>query len=188
MKFSKKFIVKIPKDIKIIYYTNQNFIVLIGPLGRKILKLELKLILKNDFIYVTKIPTLKLTDAKKKIIKPICGTTVALLKQSILETSVILSKKLQLVGVGYKVFPVNLNDSEFLQLKLGFSHSIFYKIPETIKIKTIKSVSVYIFCNSNYLVSQIAATLRSYKLPEPYKGKGILYDNEKILLKEGKKV
>ena len=188
MKLSKKNSVKIPKDIKIIYYTDQNFITLIGPLTRKTLKLKLKLFLKNDSIYVTKILNTKTTNTRKKSIKSLCGTTAALLKQAILETSIILTKKLQIIGVGYKVFPVNFNNSEYLQFKLGFSHSIFYKIPKSVEIKPIKSVYVYIFGNSYTTVTQTAANIRSYKLPEPYKGKGILYENEKIILKEGKKV
>ena len=91
MKLSKKFSVKIPKDIKIIYYTEQNFIVLIGPLGRKILKLKLKLFLttKRNYIYVTKIQSENLTDNRKKTLRALCGTTVASLKQIILEISVI---------------------------------------------------------------------------------------------------
>lgn len=75
-----------------------------------------------------------------------------------------------------------------MQFKLGFSHSIYYKIPEALKIVPVKSVFIYVFGNSYYNVTQAAATIRSYKSPEPYKGKGILYENEKISLKEGKKV
>ena len=190
MKFSKKFSVKIPKDIKIIYYTQQNYIMLISPLGQRTLKLNLKLLITNqkNYIYVTKIPSKKLLDNRKKTLKSLCGTTVASLKQLILEISVVLSKKIKLVGVGYKVFPVNYHNEELLQFKLGFSHSIFYKIPKTLRIIPVKSTFIYIFGNSYYRVTQAAANIRSYKFPEPYKGKGILYENEKIILKEGKKV
>lgn len=190
MKFSKKFSVKIPKDIKIIYYTQQNYIMLISPLGQKVLKLKLKLLItnQNNYIYVTKIPSEILLDSRKKTLKSLCGTTVALLKQLILEISVVLSKKIKLVGVGYKVFPITSHKKGLLQFKLGFSHSIYYKIPEALKIVPVKSVFIYVFGNSYYSVTQAAATIRSYKSPEPYKGKGILYENEKISLKEGKKV
>ena len=99
-----------------------------------------------------------------------------------------MTKKLQIIGVGYKVFPVNLNNSDYLQFKLGFSHSIFYKIPKSVQIKPVKSIYLYIFGDSYTTVTQTAANIRSYKLPEPYKGKGILYEDEKIVLKEGKKV
>lgn len=188
MKLSKKFSVKVPKDIKIIYYKNKNFITLIGPIGKKTLQLQLKIILKNDCIYITKLSNEKNLGVKKKMLKALCGTTTALLRQVILETSIILTKKLKLIGVGYKVFPVNLENKQFLEFKLGFSHSIYYKIPKTLEIRPIKSTFIYIFGNSYSSLTQIAANIRSYKSPEPYKGKGILYENENVKLKEGKKV
>ena len=188
MKLSKKFSLKIPKDIQIIYYKNKNFITLIGPIGKKTLQLKLKIIFKNDCIYITNISNERNLKIRKKLLKALCGTTTALLKQAVLEISIILTKKLKLIGVGYKVFPVNLENKQFLEFKLGFSHSIYYKIPKTLEVKPVKSIFIYIFGNSYSSVTQIAANIRSYKLPEPYKGKGILYDNENILLKEGKKV
>jgi large subunit ribosomal protein L6 len=190
MKFSKKFSVKIPKDIKIIYYFKQNYIVLIGPLGRKALELKLKLYLTNNtnYIYVTKIKGRNLTDNRKKTLRALRGTVVACLKQIILEISAVLYKKIRFVGVGYKVFPVQQHEGQVLQFKLGFSHLIFHKIPKTVKITPFKFTFIYIFGTSYYFVTQAAATIRSYKSPEPYKGKGILYENEKITLKEGKKV
>lgn len=163
---------------------------LISPLGQRTLKLNLKLLIpiQNNYIYVTKIPSRKLLDDRKKTLKSLCGTTVAGLKQLILEISVVLNKKIKLVGVGYKVFPVNYHDEKLLQFKLGFSHSIYYKVPGLLKIIPVKSTFIYIFGSSYYGVTQAAANIRSYKCPEPYKGKGILYENEKIVLKEGKKV
>jgi hypothetical protein len=98
MKFSKKYSVKIPKNIKILYYREQNFIILIGPLGRKILKTQLKLyIANNNIIYVTKVPILNLKDNRKKTLLSLCGTIVAYLKQIILEISVKITKKIKLI-------------------------------------------------------------------------------------------
>ena len=190
MRFSKKYSVKIPKEIKILYYKEQNFIILIGPLGRKIfLKTQLKLyIANNNIIYVTKVPILNLKDNRKKTLLSLCGTIVAYLKQIILEISVKITKKIKLIGVGYRVFPIELMQSHILMFRLGYSHSIYYKIPQNIQILPIKSVYIYFFGSSYYSVTQAAANIRLYKSPEPYKGKGILYDNEKIILKEGKKV
>ena len=190
MKFSKKYSVKIPKNIKIIYYAQQNFLVVVGPLGRKTLNLKLKIFLTEpaNYIYITTIPTQKVSDNRKKTLKALCGTTVAIIRQCILETSVLLNKKIKLVGVGYKVFPKNYKSNQLLELKLGFSHFIYYKIPKTVQITPFKSTFIYIFSNSYYSLTQIAANIRSYKSPEPYKGKGVLYENEKIILKEGKKV
>ena len=190
MRFSKKYSVKIPKNIKIIYYAQQNFLIIIGPLGRKTLNLKLRIFLtkSGSYLYVTKVPTQELSGNRKKTLKALCGTTVAMIKQCLLETSMLLNKKIKLVGVGYKVFPKDYKSNNLLELKLGFSHFIYYKIPKTVQITSLKSTSIYIFSNSYPSVTQIAANIRSYKYPEPYKGKGILYENEKILLKEGKKV
>jgi len=190
MKFSKKYSVKIPKNIKIIYHAQQNFLVVVGPLGRKTLNLKLKIFLTEpaSYLYITTIPTQKVLDNRKKTLKALCGTTVAMVKQCILEISVLLNKKIKLVGVGYKVFPKTYRSNDLLELKLGFSHFLYYKIPSAIQIKSYKSTFIYIFSNSYYSLTQIAANIRSYKYPEPYKGKGILYENEKIVLKEGKKV
>jgi large subunit ribosomal protein L6 len=189
MKFSKKYSVKIPKNIKILYYREQNFIILIGPLGRKILKTQLKLyIANNNIIYVTKVPILNLKDNRKKTLLSLCGTIVAYLKQIILEISVKITKKIKLIGVGYRVFPLELQKFQILMFRLGYSHSIYYKIPQFIEILPKKSIYIYLFGSSYYSVTQAAANIRLYRSPEPYKGKGILYENEKIVLKEGKKV
>ena len=90
--------------------------------------------------------------------------------------------------MGYKVFPLNILKRNLLQYKLGFSHIIYNKIPKDLKIVSHKSASLYIFGHSYYIINQVAANLRKYKTPEPYKGKGILYENENIILKQGKKI
>ena len=75
-----------------------------------------------------------------------------------------------------------------LEFKLGYSHNIYFKIPKNLTVFCLKSDKIFISGNFYEYISQIASQIRSYKTPEPYKGKGILYENEKIFLKEGKKV
>lgn len=190
MKFSKKYCVKIPKDVQILYNENQNFLVCVGKINRKYLELKLKLLLQKDtdYIYVSKVVIEKLRGNRKKTLKALRGTAVASLKKCILESSLVLTKKIKFIGVGYKVFPIDYHDNFLLQFKLGFSHSVYYKIPKTVTIIPFKSTFLYISGISYSSVTQIAATIRACKIPEPYKGKGILYDNEQIKLKEGKKV
>lgn len=187
MKIFKKNSIKIPKNIKIIYLSNENFIVLIGPLGKKCLKLKLNLLIHKleNLVYVTK--ELNTIFSGKKL-EAFQGTTIALLKQSILEVSVILYKKLKLVGVGYRISAVHNVVDSILHFKLGFSHPVFFKFDSSFKIVPFKTTNLYIYGNSYNSVTQLASTIRSYKRPEPYKGKGILYQNEKIKKKEGKKV
>jgi large subunit ribosomal protein L6 len=124
----------------------------------------------------------------KKKIKALQGTTVALIKQLIVETSAVLYQKLKLVGVGYRAFDVDTLKNKLLLFKLGYSHFLYFKISNEIEIFCLKMTKLFIYGNSYRNVTQTAALIRSYKKPEPYKGKGILYETEKIVLKEGKKV
>lgn len=190
MKLSKKYRVKIPKNIKIIYIEKKDIITFIGLVGRKSLKLKLKIFVnKSEKVLYIENPTKSLfSGSQKKKFNSLQGTTVALLKQCILEVSVTLHKKLELVGVGYRVFLVEGFSTSILQFKLGLSHQIFFKLTAETTVLCLKSTNLYIFGNSFGNLTQLAATIRSYKLPEPYKGKGILYKNEKINIKEGKKV
>ena len=189
-KLSKKYQIKIPKNLKIIYVEKKNLIIFEGPLKTKAFQIDFKLYITNEYntIYVTKILNNKNFTTKKNNLTSIRRTTVSAIKKLILEVSVVLTKKLKLIGVGYKVFPLTVLEKEFLQFKIGFSHFIYYKVPTNVKIISHKSVSLYIFGHSYYLINQIAANLQKYKAPEPYKGKGILYENERIVLKQGKKI
>lgn len=92
-------------------------------------------------------------------------------------------KKLKIIGVGYKV---SIQEKQLI-MRLGFSHNIIFDIPDNIYIYSPQANLLVIFGNNWNLVTQIAAKIRLYKLPEPYKGKGILYINEVIKKKEGKK-
>ena len=189
-KLSKKYYIKIPKDVKIIYNEKKNILIFIGPVQTKILKVYFKIYIINsqNLIYVTKIANTKIIAKKKKMSDSGRGTILSKIKQTLLEVSVILMKKLKLIGVGYKAFSINLLKTELLKFNLGFSHFIYYKIPKNTQIILQKSTSLYIFSHSYEGVYQTAANIRKYKVPEPYKGKGILYDNEQIILKQGKKI
>jgi len=186
----KKYIIRIPNDNTIFYCDKKKILTIIGPLTKKSLKLQLKIeISKTEkILIVTSIPFLKLSNNKKKKIKALQGTTVALIKQLLVETSSILYQKLKFIGVGYRAFQVEKHEDKLLMFKLGYSHSIFFKIPKDLKIFCLKSTKLFIYGNSYQNITQKTSLIQSYKYPEPYKGKGILYENEKIELKEGKKV
>jgi len=162
---------------------------MIGPSETKSKKIKLKVkLLKNKkIIYVTSKTFKELPNYKKKTIKALKGTTVSLIKQLILETSATIYKKLKFVGVGYRVTQDNNIGDKLLLLKLGFSHSIYFKVPTELKVFCLKNTKVFLYGNSCQAVTQIASKLQACKAPEPYKGKGILYHNETIKLKEGKK-
>jgi len=92
-------------------------------------------------------------------------------------------KKLEITGVGYRAAMQGKN----LQLALGYSHDVVYPIPEGITIAVTKPTEITVSGNDSQRVGQVAAEIRSYRPPEPYKGKGVKYANEFIFRKEGKK-
>jgi len=92
-------------------------------------------------------------------------------------------KELEINGVGYRAQV----QGKVLQLQLGFSHDVNYPIPEGIEIKCPKQTEVIISGMNKQRVGQVAAEIRSYRPPEPYKGKGVKYKDEYIFRKEGKK-
>jgi large subunit ribosomal protein L6 len=93
------------------------------------------------------------------------------------------SKSLEINGVGYRAAV----QGKSLQLNLGYSHDVNYPIPEGITIQTPKPTEIVISGIDKQRVGQVAAEIREYRGPEPYKGKGIKYSTERIFRKEGKK-
>ena len=90
---------------------------------------------------------------------------------------------LEITGVGYRAAV----QGKVLQMQLGFSHDVDYPIPDDVTIKCEKPTSISIKGKDRQRVGQIAAEIRAYRPPEPYKGKGVKYETETILRKEGKK-
>jgi large subunit ribosomal protein L6 len=111
------------------------------------------------------------------------GTTRANLRNMVEGVSKGYTKNLEISGVGYRAAVQGKN----LQLQMGYSHDVLYPIPEGITIKCEKPTAVSISGFDKQKVGQVAAEIRAVRPPEPYKGKGIKYDTETILRKEGKK-
>ena len=115
--------------------------------------------------------------------KMIWGTTRSVLNSIILGCTNDFKKTLKLVGTGYKA----ILQGKILKISAGYSHDIDYQIPEGINIKCQDPNTIEVSGANKVQVGQVAADIRSYRKPEPYKGKGIKYDNEYIYRKEGKK-
>ena len=111
------------------------------------------------------------------------GTTRAMVNNLVTGVSKGFEKKLEITGVGYRAALQGKN----LQLALGYSHDVVYAIPEGIAITVPKPTEIIIVGNDSQRVGQVAAEIRSYRPPEPYKGKGVKYADEFIFRKEGKK-
>jgi large subunit ribosomal protein L6 len=189
-KFKKKHIIKIPKNIKVLYCDEKNIVTFIGQSLTKSLKLKIKIFLNPalNSIVVTDIFVSGASGKELKNIKKIQGSTVAKIKQMLIETTYVLYHKLNLVGVGYRVFPYEKLENQ-LYFKLGFSHLIYFKVSDSLNAHCQKFTKLFLFGNCSFdTLTQTAAKIRAFKRPEPYKGKGILHDQEKITLKKGKKV
>ncbi len=187
---TKRYTVKIPANISMYFCTKNQIIIFssCGPQKKLILKTKLIIDKEAKLIKVTREPLVNISNNKRKKLKSIQVTQVMLLKQMLLEVSLSFSKKLNFIGVGFRVSIVKKSNFEFLQLKLGYSHFIYFKIPTNLKFFCLKANKLFVIGNSYLFITQIVALIRSYKIPEPYKGKGILYSTEKIKLKEGKKI
>ena len=111
------------------------------------------------------------------------GTMRSLLANMVQGVSQGYEKKLLLVGVGYRAKA----DKENLSLTLGFSHPVVYKLPDGIKAETPSQTEIVIKGIDKQKVGQVAAEVRAFRKPEPYKGKGVRYAGEVIVMKEAKK-
>ncbi|QDH13144.1 50S ribosomal protein L6 [Formicincola oecophyllae] len=111
------------------------------------------------------------------------GTTRALIANMVTGVTEGFTKGLEIQGTGFRAAVQGKN----LVMNLGFSHDVVYPIPEGIKITTPKPTSIVVEGNDKQHVGQVALDLRNFRKPEPYKGKGVRYENEVLLRKEGKK-
>jgi len=166
--------IEIPENIK--FSINLNEVQIEGPLG----KLSF---VKNEKITVIEKDGKVSINTKDESSIPLSGTTRALLYNMVHGVSKGWIKKLQLVGVGYRAKA----QGKSLELTVGYSHPVNYPIPDDLKIETPSQTEIVISGADKQKVGQAAAEIRSIRSPEPYKGKGIRYENEHIVKKEAKK-
>ena len=170
--------ISIPEKVKVALTGNNVNIE--GPLGKKSLNIDLKTF------------DLNINDGKVISIKPkkinqdtkrLWGMNRSLLNNAIIGTSKGYEKTLELVGVGYRA----ALKGKQLNLQLGFSHDVNYDIPDNIKITVEKQTILKISGADKQEVGTVASKIKSFRPPEPYKGKGIKEKGQYILRKEGKK-
>ena len=111
------------------------------------------------------------------------GTIRALLANMVVGVSKGFERKLTLVGVGYRAQAAG----DTLNLTLGYSHPVSYKMPAGVKVETPTQTDIVLKGASRQQVGQVAAEIRAFREPEPYKGKGVRYSDEVVILKETKK-
>ncbi len=111
------------------------------------------------------------------------GTMRSLISNMVEGVTQGFEKKLALVGVGYRAAA----QGKTLNLQLGFSHPVDFTIPDGIEIETPSQTEIVVRGIDKQLVGQVAAKIRAYRPPEPYKGKGVRYADERVIMKEAKK-
>jgi len=111
------------------------------------------------------------------------GTTRALINNMVIGVSNGFEKKLSIIGVGYRAKA----QGKSLNLQLGFSHDINYDLPEGVSVETPTQTEIVVRGADKQSVGQVAANIRSFRPPEPYKGKGIRYTDEYVVRKQAKK-
>ena len=170
--------ITIPDKVKVAL--NGNLLNIEGPLGKKSLNIDTDLFdcVVNEGKNVSIKPKQINQDTKR-----LWGMNRSLLNNAIIGTSTGYSKTLELSGVGYRA---SLKGKQ-LNMQLGFSHDINFDIPDTVKILVEKQTIIKISGVDKQEVGMISSKIKSFRPPEPYKGKGIKEKGEYILRKEGKK-
>ncbi|MDC0215751.1 50S ribosomal protein L6 [Candidatus Pelagibacter sp.] len=170
--------IPVPEKVKVVL--NGNILNINGPQGTKSLNIDTEMFdlnIKDD--KEISIKPKKIDDNAKRL----WGMNRSLVNNAIVGVSAGFEKKLELVGVGFRA----ALKGKQLNLQLGFSHDINFDIPENIKISVEKQTLVTIAGSDKQLVGMVSAKIRSFRPPEPYKGKGIKEVGQYILRKEGKK-
>ena len=113
----------------------------------------------------------------------LAGTTRSIINNMITGVSVGFEKKLELIGVGYRAKA----SGKLLELTLGFSHPVKYQLPDDVQVETPSQTEVVLKSHNKQILGQVAAEIRAFRPPEPYKGKGVRYVDEQVKRKEAKK-
>lgn len=175
MVFIKNKMLSIALPPKVTLNWGNDFLKVTGPLGSIIKrKGNISLVLKENRLYILGLES----DERKHFY-------LSLLRTLLIGVSKGYRRKLRLVGVGYRASISNKN----LILKLGYSHEVVYVIPDDVQIQCSKNKGTLIVLKGKELhrVCQVASEIRSLRVPDSYKGKGIHYDKEELKLKKGKR-
>jgi len=168
--------VAIPDKVEVALTANN--ISVSGPLGKlsQTLTGVVKLVREGDSITFT-------ADSESAHSRAMSGTLRALVANMVQGVSAGFTRKLSLVGVGYKAQAQGTN----LNLELGYSHPIVHKMPAGVTVQTPTPTEIVLTGVDKQVVGQVAAQIRAYRSPEPYKGKGVRYVGEVVVIKETKK-
>ena len=168
--------ISIPDNVEL--KINDNIVVVKGGKG----ELEFELPLSVNLNIEDNILTVQYDETDQKSVA-LAGTSRALVNNMIIGVTDGFEKKLELIGVGYRAKA----SGKLLELTLGFSHPVKYQLPEDVEVETPSQTEVVLRSHNKQLLGQVAAEIRSFRPPEPYKGKGVRYSDEQVKRKEAKK-
>lgn len=171
-----KYPVELPKGVEATI--RPEAITVKGPLGSMTQTLTGDVIINEDG---GKLSFVVANDSRQA--KAMSGTLRALVANMVTGVSKGFERKLNLVGVGYRAQAQGTS----LKLQLGFSHDVIYALPEGVKAECPTQTEIILKGSDKQIVGQVAAEIRAYRPPEPYKGKGVRYSDERVVLKETKK-
>jgi large subunit ribosomal protein L6 len=173
--------IEIPKGVEIKVDEKSNVVTVKGPKGelQQAVDPDLSISIEDGELTVS-----RPTDQPRH--RAMHGLYRSLISNMVVGVSEGYVKELELVGVGYRAS----NTGQLLELTLGFSHPVYFYLPDEVKIETRmekgKNPIVHLESHDKQLIGQVAAKIRSFRKPEPYKGKGIRFVGEEIRRKEGK--
>ena len=168
--------VELPKGVE--FKRAGDVVTLKGPKGELSMKLNSEVELTQEENVLSLAPR-----SGSRFAGAIAGTMRALLANMAVGVSEGFQRKLELVGVGYRAQAQGKN----LNLSLGFSHPVVFEAPEGVTVETPSQTEILVSGADKQKVGQAAADIRGYRPPEPYKGKGVRYADERVILKEAKK-
>ena len=168
--------INIPDNVEL--KIKDNIVMVKGDKG----ELEFELPLSVNLNIEENILTVQYDEADQKSVA-LAGTSRALVNNMIIGVTDGFEKKLELIGVGYRAKA----SGKLLELTLGFSHPVKYQLPEDVEVETPSQTEVVLKSHNKQLLGQVAAEIRSFRPPEPYKGKGVRYSDELVKRKEAKK-
>lgn len=168
--------IAIPAKVEVVISANE--VNVSGPLGKlsHVLTADVTLVKEGESLLVKR-------NAESQHARAMSGTLRANVANMVQGVSVGFTKKLSLIGVGYKANA----QGAMLNLELGYSHPINHKMPAGVTVQTPTATEVVLTGPDKQVVGQVAAQIRAYRAPEPYKGKGVRYSDEVVAIKETKK-
>ncbi|WP_296556676.1 50S ribosomal protein L6 [Pigmentiphaga sp.] len=171
-----KYPVELPKGVEATIAADQ--ITVKGPLGTLVQSLTGQVTIALD---AGKLTFVAANDSREA--KAMSGTVRALVNNMVTGVSKGFERKLTLVGVGYRAQA----QGDAVKLQLGFSHDVVHQMPAGVKVECPTQTEVIVKGANKQQVGQVAAEIRAYRSPEPYKGKGVRYADERVIIKETKK-